>query len=92
MWHSVISVSGIRLRYNPYTQELRLTCVKHAVIKLSELSDFYGIQVSLSLPKVNSQSQLNPPNPPKWQNRSGRKLTPLKRDRYLHPQLALESL
>jgi len=78
MWHSVISVSGIKVRYNPYSQELRLTCVKRAIIKLSELSAFYVIQVSLSLPKRNSRKKY-PPNPPKFQNLSGQKLEPLKK-------------
>jgi len=76
MWHSVISVSGIKVRYNPYTQELRLVCVKRAFIKLTELSDFYVIQVSLSLPKQSLL--LNPPNPPEWQKRRGRKIAALK--------------
>jgi len=84
MWHSVISVSGIKVRYNPYTQELRLTCAKLAVIKLSELSDFYVIQVSLSLPKASSRQQKRPPHPPKFQKLSNQKLVPLKR--VLDPQ------
>jgi len=90
MWHSVISVSGIKVRYNPYTQELRLMCVKRAFIKLTELSDFYAIQVSLSLPKVNLKSVEDPPNPPKFLKVSGRKLAPLPRQQVSQPIKALE--
>jgi len=78
IWHSVISVSGIKLRYNPVTQELRLTCVKLAFIKLTELQDFYVIQVCLSLSNPNYPPQLNPPNPPLFAKVSGRKIAPLK--------------
>ena len=77
IWHSVISVSGIKVRYNPSTQELRLTCVKRVLIKLTELSDFYVIQVSLSSSSRNSKSVEHPPNPPSWRKSSGRKIAPL---------------
>jgi len=80
MWHSVISVSGIKVRYNPFTQELRLTCAKRVAIRLNELSDFYVIQVSLSSPKPSYPiPEKDPPNPPKWLKLSGRRLAPLKR-------------
>ena len=82
MWHSVISVSGIKLRYNPFTQELRLTCAKHAVIKLNELSGFYVIQVSLLLPKASLRKREKHPLPPKFEKLSGRKLAPLNREHH----------
>jgi len=81
IWHSVISVSGIKVRYNPSTQELRLTCVKHAVIRLSELSAFYVIQVSLLLPKASYRKK-PPYPPPKFQKLSSRKLAPLNREHH----------
>ena len=76
LWHSVISVSGIRVRYNPSTQELRLTCVKRALIKLTELSASYVIQVSLLLPNVSSQPKIPPPNPPKVRKSLRTKISP----------------
>lgn len=78
MWHSVISVSGIRVRYNPYSQEFRLVCVKRALIKLTELSAFYVIQVSLSLPKRNSKK--HPLSPPNFQKPPSGKLEPLSKE------------
>lgn len=79
MWHSVISASGIKVRYNPSSQEFRLMCAKHVLIRLTELSDFYAIQVLLLQRKANSHYKLNPPNPPRpeWISLSGRNLTPL---------------
>jgi len=77
IWHSVISVSGIKVRYNPSTQELRFTCAKRVPIKLTELSAFYVIQVSLLSRRENYKSVENPPNPPSFQNLSGQKLPPL---------------
>jgi len=74
IWHSVISASGIRVRYNPSTQELRFVCAKHVVIRLTELSDSYAIQVLLSSSKASGK----PPLPPQWQkNRPNQRLKPL---------------
>jgi len=91
IWHSVISVSGIKVRYSPSTQELRLTCAKRAFIKLTELSAFYVIQVSLLLPTQSSRKRENPPNPPKFEKLSGRKLAPLTRHETPLYQLELTS-
>jgi len=79
IWHSVISVSGTRVRYNPCTQELRLVCAKRVPIRLTELLDFYVIQVSLSSHNRSSWSKLNPPNPPEFVKLSDQNLDPLRK-------------
>jgi len=85
-WHSVISVSGTKIRYNPLTQELRLVCAKRVPIKLTEFSDFYAIQVLLSSGKADPIAPPNPPRP-EWQNERGRKLAPLKKKEVLQSKI-----
>ena len=67
IWHSVISAFGIKVRYNPYYQELQLRCAKDVPIRLTESLDFWYIQVLVSSSRANL-----PPLPPK--ERRGRRL------------------
>lgn len=86
IWHSVISVSGIRVRYNPSTQELRCTFAKRVRIRLTELSGSYVIQVLLSYNKAN----LTPPLPPQWfKNPPGQRLRPLGEKKVLDDHLTI---
>ena len=72
IWHSVITVSGIKIRYSPSTQELRCVFAKRVPIKLTELSGFYVIQVSL----LSDRANLPPNPPPKFVKAPGRKISP----------------
>jgi len=93
-WHSVISVSGIKVRYNPFSQELRLTCAKRVTIKLTELSDFYVIQVLLSSGNPNSPRSptLIPPQPPQWLKLSGRKVSPFEKEKVAQSKIYLKEV
>ena len=60
IWHNVISVSELKVRYNPLTKVLAVKCARLAVIKLRASSDSCIITVQLS----QSSPHLSPPYPP----------------------------
>lgn len=68
IWHTVISASGIRIVYNPFTLVYGLRFAKPVAISLRESSDFFYITVrrsqsnQLSLPVILTPEQklLNP--------------------------------
>ncbi|MBA7688181.1 hypothetical protein ES703_96658 [subsurface metagenome] len=60
IWHNVVSVSGLKVRYNPHTKVLALKCARLALIKLRASSDSCIITVQLS----QSNPHLSPPYPP----------------------------
>jgi len=60
IWHSVISVSELKVLYNPLTKVLAVKCARHALIKLRASSDSCNITVQLS----QSSPHLSPPYPP----------------------------
>ena len=60
IWHNVVSVSELKVRYNPLTKILALKCARLALIKLRASSDSCIITVQLS----QSNPHLLPPYPP----------------------------
>ena len=75
IWHSVISVSELKVLYNPLTKVLAVKCARRAVIKLKASSDFCSITVQLS----HASPHLSPPFPPlETENPPNPKLDPLK--------------
>jgi len=83
MWHSVISASGISIRYNPLIQILGFRCAKDVPMKLIKSSDSYDIVVRL-LPLNESLTSLPPQTPPV------RKIGNLKAKDVLDPLFALK--
>ena len=72
IWHNVVSVSGLRVRYNPQSRVFQLRCAKHVPMKLTVLSDFSLITVWLSDLKEHNLTFIPPQTPPN-QNLDGSK-------------------
>lgn len=77
IWHNVVSVSGIKVRYSPSCHEVRLVSAKRVFTRLTEYADFYVYQALSSSGRPNYQNPdegkppLNPPQPmipprPEW--------------------------
>jgi len=64
MWHNVLSVSDVKVRYNPQSQVLALKCARLVPIKLTVLSDSSIITVQLSRSAQVSQAFIPPQTPP----------------------------